>query len=86
MVVEHYPEIVLKTIQRDDNTYEWFNNHWIHLVAIHPEKNEVYHFKDGAFVPMSLIPFDIANDEKLQQMLTHELNNLPVIKMTSHGK
>lgn len=86
MVVEHYPEIVLKTIQRDDNTYEWFNNRWIHLVAIHPEKNEVFQFVDGEFVPMSLLSFDIMDDKKLQEMLTHELNNLPVIKMTSHGK
>jgi uncharacterized protein len=51
IVVEHFPEVVLKTIQKEDSLYEWFINDWVHLTAIHPETNEFYYFKNGAFSP-----------------------------------
>jgi uncharacterized protein len=49
VLVEHYPEIVLKTIQTEASLYEWFTNNWVHLTAIHPDTNEFYYFKNGAF-------------------------------------
>jgi uncharacterized protein len=49
ILVEHYPEVVLKTIQIEPSLYEWFNNDWVHLTAIHPDTNEFYYFKNGAF-------------------------------------
>ncbi|MEJ7611837.1 MAG: DUF2309 domain-containing protein [Ferruginibacter sp.] len=33
VIVEHLPEVVLKTIQSDSAMYEWYDNEWIHLVA-----------------------------------------------------
>ena len=49
ILVEHYPEIVLKTIQSEDSLYEWFKNEWVHITAIHPDTHEFYYFKNGAF-------------------------------------
>jgi uncharacterized protein len=49
ILVEHYPEIVLKTIQSEPSLYEWFINDWVHLTAINPETNAFYYFKNGAF-------------------------------------
>jgi uncharacterized protein YbcC (UPF0753/DUF2309 family) len=49
IVVEHFPEVVLKTVQSVDAMYEWFKNEWVHLVAIHPETHQTYYFKNGAF-------------------------------------
>jgi uncharacterized protein len=49
ILVEHYPEVVLKTIKTEDTLYEWFNNDWVKLVAIHPDTNEFYYFENGAF-------------------------------------
>lgn len=49
IIVEHYPEIVLKTIQNSPEMYEWFINEWVHVAAIHPDTNAIYYFKDGAF-------------------------------------
>ena len=49
ILVEHYPDVVLKTIQTEPSLYEWFINDWVRLTAIHPETNEFYFFKDGAF-------------------------------------
>ena len=49
IIVEHFPEVVLKTIQNTPEMYEWFINEWVHVAAIHPETNDIYYFKDGNF-------------------------------------
>lgn len=51
ILVEHFPEVVLKTIQSEPALYEWFINDWVKLVAIHPENDQFFYFKDGAFEP-----------------------------------
>jgi uncharacterized protein YbcC (UPF0753/DUF2309 family) len=49
MLVEHYPDVVLKTIQTLPELYEWFENEWVHLMAMEPETGAFYYFKDHAF-------------------------------------
>ena len=49
MMVEHYPDVVLKTIQTLPEVYEWFENEWVHLMAMEPETGAFYYFKDHAF-------------------------------------
>jgi uncharacterized protein YbcC (UPF0753/DUF2309 family) len=49
VIVEHFPDVVLKTLQLSQETYEWFLNEWVHLVAINPETNQFHRFKDGGF-------------------------------------
>ena len=49
ILVEHYPDVILKTIKSDLNLYQWFINEWVHLVSIHPDTNEFYYFKNGFF-------------------------------------
>jgi uncharacterized protein YbcC (UPF0753/DUF2309 family) len=49
IIVEHFPDVVLKTIQSDAAMYEWFVNEWVHLAAINPETNQLYYFRNGAF-------------------------------------
>jgi uncharacterized protein YbcC (UPF0753/DUF2309 family) len=51
IIVEHYPEIVLKTIQSAPEMYEWFINEWVHLAVVDPGTNLVYYFKEGRFIP-----------------------------------
>ncbi|MEO6671298.1 MAG: DUF2309 domain-containing protein [Ferruginibacter sp.] len=50
IIVEHYPDVVLKTIQSPD-MYEWFINEWVHLAVVDPETRTLYYFKEGGFVP-----------------------------------
>ncbi|HZY82144.1 MAG TPA: DUF2309 domain-containing protein [Cyclobacteriaceae bacterium] len=50
IIVEQFPDLLLETIQRSPETYEWFVNEWVHLVAIEPETRAVYYFKEGRFV------------------------------------
>ncbi len=53
IIVEHRPEIVLKTIQSEPPLYEWFGNEWVHLVAVEPETRAFFYFKNGQFEPYS---------------------------------
>jgi uncharacterized protein YbcC (UPF0753/DUF2309 family) len=49
VIVEHYPEVVLKVIQSAPEMYEWYLNEWVHILVVHPETNEFFYFKDGEF-------------------------------------
>jgi uncharacterized protein YbcC (UPF0753/DUF2309 family) len=50
VIVEHFPEIILKTIQILPELYEWFKNEWVHLVSVNPETKQFSYFKNGEFV------------------------------------
>jgi hypothetical protein len=50
VIVEHQPDIVLKAIQSSAEVFEWYNNEWVHIIALHPVEKQFYYFKNGAFV------------------------------------
>jgi uncharacterized protein len=90
ILVEHYPEVVLNTIKREDTLYQWFINEWVHLVAIHPDTNEFYYFKNGDFsqyVPLTESLNEITDMHQLlnasKEMATNHISdatkeNLPI--------
>jgi len=49
VIVEHRPEVVLKAIQSTPEVFEWYNNEWVHIVALHPDEKQFYYFSNGAF-------------------------------------
>lgn len=49
IIVEHFPEVILKTIQRSAETYEWFQNEWVLLVSVNPENRNIQQFNKGVF-------------------------------------
>lgn len=51
LMVEHYPEIVLKVIKSAPANYEWYSKGWLHLVAISPKDGSLHYFRNGAFEP-----------------------------------
>ncbi len=55
VIVEHQPHIVLKAIQSSPEVFEWYNNEWVHIVALHPEEKQFYYFKNGAFSKYEII-------------------------------
>lgn len=55
VIVEHSPAIVLKAIQSAPEVFEWYNNEWVHIVALHPEEQQFYYFKNGAFSKYEII-------------------------------
>ncbi len=78
VIVEHYPEVLLNTIQKSPETYEWFINEWVHLMAIHPETRRLLRFRDGHFTPY--IPGEdkikVIND--IMPIIETSEENLPV--------
>lgn len=82
VIVEHFPEIVLKTIQTNPATYEWFLNSWVNLVAFHPEEKQFYQFANGVFVRYDFPKEQLMHIDDAMKFVTNESENLPVVELT----
>jgi len=51
VIVEQKPQVVYEAITRNPNTFEWFANEWVRLVAYDPEAHYFSVFEQGAFEP-----------------------------------
>jgi uncharacterized protein len=71
IIVEHFPEVVLKVIQSVPEMYEWFINEWVHLSVINPETDELYYFKEGQFVSYKPIANQIHFFKDVHALLEH---------------
>ncbi len=69
IVVEHFPEVVLKTIQSTPEMYEWFINEWVHLVAMDPKTNQFFYFKEGAFIPYTPLTQQVTRVENIHTLI-----------------
>ena len=78
IIVEHFPDVVLKVIKSVDAMYEWFINNWINLVAINPETHEYFLFKEGQFMPYEPIKKVIETVSDITPILESTLENIPV--------
>jgi uncharacterized protein YbcC (UPF0753/DUF2309 family) len=78
ILVEHFPEVVLETIQRNPATYEWFINDWVNLVSIHPETKQASVFKQGKFEVYEPVKQDIEELANLDELLKSNQENFPV--------
>lgn len=78
MIVEHHPDVVLKTIQRTPELYEWFINEWVHLVVIAPENKSLWRFSEGSFHAYKPVAQSIVSADNLESIFEHQSENLPV--------
>ena len=78
VIVEHFPEIVLKAIHVTPETYEWFENEWVHLVAINPKDKSLHYFKDGDFTSYKPITNKIDHVDNLEVLIESTEENFPV--------
>jgi len=78
IIVEHFPEVVLGTIQQHDETYEWFNNEWVHLVAVHPETQELFLFREGNFLSYHPLRKAVETTSDITSVLESQQENIPV--------
>lgn len=78
IIIEHFPEIVLQTIQKAQDTYEWFINEWVHLVVVNPETKELSSFKDGKFSPYIPLSKSVEKIDDLTPLFETHDENLPV--------
>ena len=78
LIVEHFPEVVLKTIQRAPETYEWFINDWVKLVAVHPETKALYVFGGGEFTPYEPLVKNLEVIKDVESVIESHQENFPV--------
>ena len=78
IIVEHFPEVVLNVIKSVDAMYEWFINEWINLVAVNPETEQFYLFKEGNFIPYEPNKKVVKTVSDITPILENTLDNIPV--------
>ncbi len=76
IMVEHEPEVVLRTIQAEAPLYEWFANGWVHLVAIHPTNHSFHYFENGQFAPYEPLNVQVPTADDIHGLI----ENAPEMK------
>ncbi|MBA2611361.1 MAG: DUF2309 domain-containing protein [Bacteroidetes bacterium] len=78
IIVEHFPEVVLKTIKSVDAMYEWFINEWVNLVVMNPETKKLSVFKNGDFTNYEPLAKKLNTATDMTSILENNLDNIPV--------
>lgn len=81
LIVEHFPHVVLETLKRSPETFDWFRNEWIHLAAVHPESKEIFVFKRGEFMPYRPLAAHVESTHSLTSYIERSADNLPVLQL-----
>ncbi|HEX6223773.1 MAG TPA: DUF2309 domain-containing protein [Chryseolinea sp.] len=77
LIVEHSTSVILETIQRSPEVYEWYLNEWIHLVSVDPVTRKTFLFNAGKFEEYNALQMvGAAHDISSLIESTHE--NIPV--------
>ena len=82
IIVEHFPEVVLETVQKTPEMYEWFINEWVHLVAVNPETRELHLFKNGGFTCYRPMQKTIDSVADITALIESNADNLPVFSLS----
>ncbi|MGE0931473.1 YbcC family protein [Peijinzhouia sedimentorum] len=78
-IIEHSPNVVLETIQRNPSTFEWFQNEWILLAIKDPYSNKILRYKDGKiseYLPLNSKP---QITDEILSFIKESQDNLPVL-------
>jgi uncharacterized protein YbcC (UPF0753/DUF2309 family) len=82
IIVEHFPDVVLRTIQKAPEMYEWFINEWVHLVAVDPETRKQYLFKNGGFDEYRIMRKSVSKIADVTELIESTADNLPVYSLS----
>lgn len=78
MVIEHFPEVVLKAMQSSPATYNWFINEWIQLVVVDPVTERFHYFSNGGFTGYDPSIKTIGHVSDIIPIIESNEDNLPV--------
>jgi uncharacterized protein YbcC (UPF0753/DUF2309 family) len=79
VVVEHHPNVVLNTIQRVPETYEWFKNQWVKLVVVDPVSHQLFHFDKEQFEEYTPLQHHLDHVTDELELVEDHLENLPIL-------
>ncbi len=77
-IVEHYPDVILEVLAKNESTEQWFLNNWIHLVAIHPDSGFNYVYQQKSFQPLKFEFQKTPETTDILRILEENDDNLPV--------
>lgn len=78
VIVEHQPDVVLNSLKRSPETYEWFLNDWVKLAVVQPETFKLFVFDGGEFKPYQPLKSYVKTADNLTAVFENEIDNLPV--------
>jgi uncharacterized protein YbcC (UPF0753/DUF2309 family) len=85
ILVEQQRDIVLRAIQTDASTFNWFDKNWVHLVCIDPDDGTLYRFVNGNFTPYECRSTSIPVTNDVNELIENNSGNIPVhIILDSH--
>jgi uncharacterized protein YbcC (UPF0753/DUF2309 family) len=84
MIVEQFPEVLLKVIQQSAETYEWFIHEWVTLIAVNPETGQQYRFRKGAFEKYTTSGNSIPEVSDFHSLIESTDEDIPV-HLFQHG-
>ena len=80
IIVEHYPHVVLNSIQSTPEMYEWYINEWVHLVVLEPGTGKFHYFHEGSFQNYTTAVSQITRAADIAELITNaskmESNNI----------
>ena len=78
VIVEQVPDKIIEVLDQNIVLKEWFQNEWIHLVAIHPQTRQFYWYKDSKFEVFEPLPLQGWDASELEKRLFTFADNIPV--------
>lgn len=82
VIVQQRPDIILATLQRSTETYDWFLKEWVLLVSVNPETRELMKFRDGVFRPYTPSCVSIPVSDDIDALIASSEENIPVHLLT----
>ncbi|MFT4522932.1 MAG: hypothetical protein ACI8ZN_001884 [Bacteroidia bacterium] len=83
MIVQHKQELVLKAIQQNPSTFNWFKNRWIWLCVLDPITHEKHVFDGTKMKAYDTVPCPIGHIAGLKPFIEESEENLPVMLLES---
>jgi uncharacterized protein YbcC (UPF0753/DUF2309 family) len=84
MIVEQFPEVLLKVIQQSTETFEWFIHEWVTLIAVNPKTGQQYRFRKGAFEKYTISGSSIPEVSDFHSLIESTDEDIPV-HLFQHG-
>jgi uncharacterized protein YbcC (UPF0753/DUF2309 family) len=81
VIVEHHPDVVLKTIQKNPATWEWFANEWVRIVAFDPDLKQMYILKNGVFEAYETLQKEVQKVQSMTAQFRKDHENLPIVEL-----
>lgn len=83
IVVEHLPNVVLETIQKNPATYNWFINDWVKLAVVDPRNKTIHLFSNGAFAEYQTVGKSLRNETNIMALFESKHDNFPVLTLNN---